>query len=238
MIKIALCDDMELEREDIKNKLNRFQKENDMLMRIDEYSSGEELLKFYGNQYDLIIMDVEMEGINGIEVARQIRENDLLVVLFFSTRHKQYAYDSFSVDAAGYVLKTETYSIFAERLKRAVSKMVKRQKGIEISFGREKRFVELRQILYVTYYNHCNIIRLIDGMYEKSKDSFKSILEKDTEGVLIKINRNMAVNVLWIDECVDGVIKLKSIKREFEVARRKRRYIEELYLEYCRNELL
>ena len=238
MVSVAICDDLKSEREALKGRIKQFSEENDVVFRIDEYSSGEELLKRFGRQYDLIFLDIEMDGMDGLSTAWRIRQTDTIVTIFFSTQHNQYAYDSFALEPVGYVLKSEVYSVFAERLKKAIAMMRVRKTGIVVSFQGEKRYLELGRILYLEYFEHCVIIRMVDGTSEKSRESFKDILNQAKEGVLLQISRNTAVNLLWIDECQDGYIKLKSVKRKFDVTLRKRRKIENLYIKHCRKSML
>lgn len=234
MIRIAICDDLKSDRSILKKRLERFEKENDMSFLIDEYSSGKDFLKSFANQYDIVILDVEIEDINGVAVAKQIRERDLNVKIIFSTQYRQYAYDGFSVDPEGYILKLESYELFAKLLKKTLKRINSFRKRIEFSYQGETEFIELNQILYAQYSDNAVVVRLIDGSIAKTKGYMKDFLELDTENVLILVDRNTAVNLMWVDNCRDGMLTFRIATKQFKISRRRRREVEERFLNWCR----
>lgn len=81
--------------------------------------------------YDLCILDIEMQGLNGLDVARLL-ENKLVI---FTTAHKEYAAEAFDIDAVDYICKP----IYKERLEKAISKAI----NIINSTENEKLFIQL-----------------------------------------------------------------------------------------------
>lgn len=100
-MRIAACDDDETAVSFLRELIESYPKQK---LNADGYSSGEDLLRT-GNIYDLIFLDIDMKGIDGIETARRIRIHDRKVKIVYVTSYKEYAGKAFSVHAFGYLLK-------------------------------------------------------------------------------------------------------------------------------------
>lgn len=101
MLKIAICDDEVNIVEKIKIIIQNYPKST---FEIKTYSSGEELIKESEN-FNIIFLDIDMNGINGIETGKKIREYDKLVKIIYVTNYTDYTSSAFSVHAFGYILK-------------------------------------------------------------------------------------------------------------------------------------
>lgn len=238
MIQIALCDDSEQERIEIRKKLEKFQCERGIDLKIVEYVNGKQLLMDYANQYDLIILDIEMSEVSGIQLAKMIREFDEEVMILFTTKYKQYAYDSFSVEPIGYLLKTEEYNRFEKKLWFVNERIQRRRNGIFITYQGNERFIELGKIVSMEYYEHVVYVYMTNGSCVKAKTSMKDILAQELQGLFMQINRNTIVNFLWVASCEKGVITMKMISKKYEVPRRKWQNINKLYLDFCRKSII
>ena len=100
-MRIAVCDDDETAVSFLRELIETYPKQK---LCADGYSSGEDLLRS-GHVYDLIFLDIDMRGIDGIETARRIRVHDRKVKIVYVTSYKEYAGRAFSVHAFGYLLK-------------------------------------------------------------------------------------------------------------------------------------
>ncbi|MFR2644807.1 MAG: LytR/AlgR family response regulator transcription factor [Blautia coccoides] len=100
-MRIAVCDDDETAVSFLRELIESYPKQK---LNADGYSSGEDLLRT-GTIYDLIFLDIDMKGIDGIETARRIRIHDRKVKIVYVTSYKEYAGKAFSVHAFGYLLK-------------------------------------------------------------------------------------------------------------------------------------
>ena len=109
VIRIAICDDLYNERNMIQSLLTSIQNEEQKLeFNITQYEEGEALLMDMEenlSEFDLVILDIYMDGINGMETARKIRENDINIPIVFLTASPDFALESYDVNAFGYLLK-------------------------------------------------------------------------------------------------------------------------------------
>lgn len=101
MIKIAVCDDDEKVLAETLELLKHYGKAR---LEADAYTGGEALLEA-GKKYDILLLDIDMEGMNGIETARRIRAVDKDVKLIYITNYSDYTIFAFGVHAFAYLLK-------------------------------------------------------------------------------------------------------------------------------------
>jgi DNA-binding LytR/AlgR family response regulator len=101
MMKIAVCDDDKRALNETVKLLDNYKK---IPLSTDVYNSGEALLGA-GKKYDILLLDIDMGGLNGIETARRIREQDKDVKLIYITNYSDYTIFAFGVHAFAYLLK-------------------------------------------------------------------------------------------------------------------------------------
>lgn len=117
MIRIAVCDDESRVLNRTKEMLLEYQKEE---LQIELFLSGEELLASK-EHYDIILLDIDMGGMNGIETARQIRNRDKTVTLIYVTNYVDYTIFAFAVHAFAYLLKPLQKEALFAQLEEALS---------------------------------------------------------------------------------------------------------------------
>lgn len=148
MIKIAVCDDDERA---IQRTLEILQNYKNAQISADAYTSGEALLAA-GIKYDVLLLDIDMEGLNGIETARRVRETDREVKLIYITNYSDYTIFAFAVHAFAYLLKPlkeeELFSQLDEARRYGISAA-----GQELEFSFREGIVRVNssQILYFEY---------------------------------------------------------------------------------------
>lgn len=233
MINIAICDDCVRVCKEIEDYLfqygNKYKKE----FYINVFHSGEDLLSSYDGQYDIIIFDVEMKKLDGIETAKRVRQRDEQVIILFSTAHREYAIDGYKVDASGYLLKPVGYEDVEALLLKILQKLQRKKQEILIQMGGESRKEQISSILYIDYYKHKVTYYFMNGKNMEGRGTLKEILEHDSSSLLIQIHKNCIINKLWIQSCNNRMIYLKGISTPFEVSRPKWKMIENEYIEFC-----
>lgn len=107
MLRIAICDDEIRARDTLRFSLEKILLEN-MEEVVYEFSTGEGAIRWlrqHPGEIDLLFLDVEMEGISGIETARQIRNFDQKILIVFVTGYPDFVFDGYRVQALDYLLK-------------------------------------------------------------------------------------------------------------------------------------
>ena len=149
-MKFAIVDDEKKATDLIETYIARFMTENHFEIQTSVFHNPENFLEAYTKDYDLVFLDVEMPGLNGIETAKELRRMDGNVVIMFITNMAQYAIRGYAVDALDYVLKPVSYFAFSQRLNRAIGRMKKReQKVIMVNIKGGAVRVNIANIYYI-----------------------------------------------------------------------------------------
>lgn len=119
-MRIAIVDDSLMDALLLEKYLRQYCEEKSLAFTHVHYKSATDFLEHYQPCFDLIIMDIDMPGINGVDAARRLRAGGDNVVLMFVTNMPQYALSGFEVQAVDYILKPVAYQTFALKLERAL----------------------------------------------------------------------------------------------------------------------
>ncbi|HBG0493967.1 TPA: two-component system response regulator RgbR, partial [Clostridioides difficile] len=121
MIKIAVCEDEKETQLLIEDYLENILKDISIEYEIQKYISGEELLESNLKDIDILLLDIKMEKLNGMDTARKIREVDNEMEIIFVTSLIDYVQEGYEVRAYRYLLKP----IELEELKKHVLTCIK-----------------------------------------------------------------------------------------------------------------
>lgn len=108
VLNVAICDDEKAFCCKLGNILNEVAEQEKIYVDIDIYQSGGELLgEIQKNKicYDIIFLDIEMEGMNGLETAKELRKQDEIVKIIYVSSHKSYAIEAFEVQPFQFAIK-------------------------------------------------------------------------------------------------------------------------------------
>lgn len=202
-MEIAICDDDKVIREQIRGLIK--QQRADATVAL--YESGEELLACK-RQFDLVFLDIQMKGKNGIETARMLQKTGEDTILVFVTECKEYVFDAFDVGAFHYLLKPLSEKKFAEVLEKAVRKTEKKEKKEIFLIRSRNRNIMLRkdQILYVESRMRKAEIHTCRKSYEIY--GTMNELEKQLGGNFYRCHRGYLVNLAYVLEYTTDSISL------------------------------
>lgn len=154
-MNIAIIEDSGQELSLLERCLQSYLSSRQVYRVIDTYTSGEAFLENWPSKsYDLVFLDILMEGISGIEVARKIRENDSECLLIFISSSKEYALQGFEVRAFDYLLKPLSEERFQKTMDLCQNELAKHIRYIEVKESRTLVKIPLNEIIYTDYYNH------------------------------------------------------------------------------------
>lgn len=163
MLNISICDDDLNIVKQMKNLIETYEKEK---CKVSTYSSGEELLKARG-KFDVIFLDIDMSGMDGIETAKQIRNIDKDVKIIYLTSFTDYVNLAFSVHAFGYLNKPIKKKEIYNQLDEAIIYTKPKEDEILIEFittGGIKRLVP-KDIYFFEYLNRKVKMKTLMGTY-------------------------------------------------------------------------
>lgn len=166
MIRIAVVEDEQIYIDQIVGYLRRYEEEEKEEIHITVYRDGDGITAQYKAQFDIIFMDIQMKFVDGMTTAEEIRKADTEVIIIFITNMTQYAIRGYQVDALDYVLKPVTYFAFSQKLKKAITRLGRRQHGyitIAVKGGVVRTNVE--DIYYVEIRGHNLIYHTVSENY-------------------------------------------------------------------------
>ena len=159
MITVGICDDETAVRGELRGYLERYAASAGAQLEIREYRSGEELLASEEAMPDILLLDIQMAGISGMEAARRLREKNGEMCIIFVTNLIQYAIEGYEVQAFRFLKKPISYEAFEAVAGQAV-RTVARRRGAAVTVKNDRGFFHLQveSVLWCeTYRGHCLI---------------------------------------------------------------------------------
>jgi DNA-binding LytR/AlgR family response regulator len=176
MINIAIAEDDLYQQKVIKEHLERYSTENAQQVACQFFSDGFQLLENYTTgKFDILLLDIQMQHIDGMKAAQEIRMIDEAVIIIFITNLAHYAIQGYSVRAFDFIIKPIDHELFTRKIDNAV-KVIKRNQQDKISFKVQSGRIGLDRtaIMYFEIFARKIIIHTDTGSYQIN-DTLKNI---------------------------------------------------------------
>ncbi|MHC1722120.1 MAG: LytR/AlgR family response regulator transcription factor [Aminipila sp.] len=208
LIRIAICDDEDIMICELNNKITTYMKNTPSPYQIISFSNAEELLKST-EVFDVIFLDIQMQGITGMEAAKKIRESGTESYIVFVTVLKECVYDAFEVEASDYLLKPVEDERFSRTMTRILHYIEERgQASLIIQKSTGYKAIRFADIFY------CEVINRKIYIYTKHGivDYYFKIeeLERQLEPHFIRCHRSYLVNLQYVCGYENGMAQLEN----------------------------
>ena len=195
MYRILIVEDTPSEADVLRAHLSRYAAERGLTFQVKVLDSA---LEFINSRHvpDLVFMDIDMPGINGMEAAQIMRGYDPATPLVFVTNLAQYAIRGYQVDALDFMLKPVRYGDFAIRMDRAMN-VVARQAARTMALPTEDgvRVVPLGDITHIDLRGHDVQYHLASGQTLCERGTLKAVAEKFDACDFVRISSGCLVNM-------------------------------------------
>lgn len=230
MIKIAICDDTRADVEILEECLEALPFTAD----IDVFYSGSELVTYarqQGEPYHLYILDIELPDINGVDLARKIREHDEDCLIVFATSHPNYVYDVFDVMVFDYIVKPVTGKRIEKLMMRARKTLEKRGKVFYYTFKKVRYGLNAENIYL--FQKNSRVIEIYTDKQGVQHTYMKmdEVLEQLSDVTFVRINYSCIVNLKYVTEIKGQVIQLEN-GMSVNIARNLLKEVKERHLKY------
>lgn len=239
MIRLAIVEDEENYTKILRDFVLRYSRENRVLFGVTAFSDGQEILEAFETLpeeglFDLILMDIQMPGVDGMTAAARIREKDPEVLLMFITNRMDYAVRGYEVDALDYIVKPVEYFAFSAKLRRALARIPDRSRAYYMIGSKgEKLRLRTDQIYYVESEGHTLVFHTMSGEY-RIRERLQKV-EEDLAGQdFFRCNKGYLVNLRHVDAVKDGWCMIGSDKLLISRAR-KTPFLEALTLYFAKS---
>lgn len=196
--RIAICDDEQNQIEYITSIVTSWSAHEGHGCEIRTFASAEAFLFEYEEDkaYDILLLDVEMKNMNGIELAKRIRKDNNRAEIIFITSHFEFVGEGYEVDALHYLIKPISAEKLTQVLTKAAEKISVEPPSVVISCEGETVKLYEADIRYVESFLHYIVIHTKDNEY-KIKENI-SVFENKVSDVFYRIHRSYLVSLKHI----------------------------------------
>ena len=227
-MQIAICDDDAQERSRIHNRVAQILEEQDIEVAVSVFADGDSFLCHYikhiGSPFDLILLDIEMPGMNGLELAAKIRKLDAMVLIIFLTAHEQYVYKSFEHSPFRYVPKLHFDSYMPKALHDAY-KAVKAEQMKEgyyvAATPQAKTVLPYQTIRHIKKEGRMCVFHLTGGETVSIKKNIKELWTELNHSLFATIHSGCIVNMKYIQQVQKDICVLDN-EESFVISRANR----------------
>lgn len=207
MIQIAVVEDDKHFSSILCDYLERYSTQYGVSFSITKYTDGYAIVDGYSHMFDIILMDIEMGLMNGMEAAREIRKIDEDVIIIFITNMAQFAIQGYSVSALDYVLKPINYTAFSESLKKGIARLHKRTDTF-LPIIRKGGTLRLKasDILYVESLGHRLTFHTVNENYETTVYSLTQVEEQLSADGFMRASSGTLVNLGKVSGIQNGSV--------------------------------
>lgn len=207
--KIAICDDSDMDRQYVLNMVNRWAASAGHVVQTDTFPSAENFLFHYAEEsdYDILLLDVEMGALDGVTMAKQLRQSNDTVQIVFITGYSDYISEGYEVAALHYLMKPVKEEKLWSVLDRAAEKLAKNEKVLHFEVGGEMVRVPIYQIRYADVSgNYVTIHAQADVTVKMTLGE----LEKQLDERFYRVGRSVITNLTRISRVTKTEIKLSD----------------------------
>lgn len=176
--------------------IEKFCSENSNLWFLEGFTSAQKALDFLSaNTVDLLFLDIEMSGMNGLEFARKCPKN---VKIIFSTAFEQFAIEGFNLSAIDYILKPYSIDRFNQSVDKAIrmielESLQKPEEEIIVKANYSNKRIKLDSILYIESLDDNITINLIDNETVTFRNTLKAFTQELPDNKFVRIHRSFVI---------------------------------------------
>lgn len=212
-VKIALVDDLKQDRDHLEDCIKEFFADiSSEAFSVDCFESAEAFLPaFTPGKYDLVFLDICMDEMNGIELAKEIRNSDAHLMIVFQTTAREYAFDAFPIHPFDYLIKPCRQDEVSSVLDEALRVLKAGDPVIRVTASRAEYDVPLRSIISAVSSGHNTDLTLTNNQQLTAIETFKNISAKMQEDKrFLLINRGIMINMDHVLTPKDGAMNMKD----------------------------
>lgn len=197
-LKIAIIDDHASQRAHLLDMVTAWAKRNRHLAEAKQYADAQSFLFDYGEEkdFDILLLDIEMPGMNGIELAKEVRSGNSTVQIVFITGYYEYFSDGFDVSALHYLIKPTNEQKLCGVLDKAVENLAYRQRSVLLATADGEIKVSLADVLYVEAENVYIVVHAVQGNYRTRMALAK--FSEQLDDTFFKVHRSFIVALKYL----------------------------------------
>lgn len=218
MIRIGVVEDDPTARTLLTQYFARYQQESGEELSITVFEDGSDIAASYRQQFDILLLDIQMERMDGLTAARHIREVDSEVIIIFITSAPQFAIKGYEVDALSYLLKPLPWFAFEQEIRRSVE-AAKRKQGASmlVRHGSQMLRVALSDVLYIESEKHRLTLYTLDRSYAVSGTMKELEAQLYSHGFFRSNSYYLVKGLLWVWLAL-GLLRMCEVREDVDYA--------------------
>ena len=232
-VNIALVEDDLSAADDLTRFFDKYGKTDGTAFDVKHFKTAEEFLDGYRTAvFSIVMMDIDLPGISGLEAARRLRDKDDSVVLLFVTKMAQYAQKGYEVSALDFLIKPVSYADFCLKIKKAVTVARAREsRAVIVPVNNGFTRLSTDKIIFVEVMGHTIKYRLTDGELE-TRGTLSSVEKTLAGNGFLRCNSCYIVNTRFIDSVRGYDLEIAGYTLKISHPRRKEfvKALMELYM--------
>lgn len=206
-MKIAICDDEKAIRDELRGMMTEFFLEKNMTCVVDTFDTFEKFFAMHSS-YDMVLLDYNIPGENGIDFAKRLRAVNKKIFIIFQTSFPEHVFESFSIDTFRYLLKPIDKSLLFEALEEFI-KLYHSNRKIIIQTPEKTTYVDSDEVVMIEANLRYTTVYTTSG----DKKSYKSISQYEAEinnPQFFRIHRAYIINMRYVSEIEKKDLRLTT----------------------------
>ena len=209
MFRLAICDDQRIFSDTQARACRSIFKKLNIENNISVFTKSAEFIAAFVTQhkrFDMILLDIVMDGVDGMELARTIRQIDETVAIVFITSHEKYALQGYDVKALHFLMKPPDPQLLENLIKSVYTDIIRDniQENFQVKFltiksGDHHIRVPIKDIVSMEISKRRVEVSLIDGIVYYS-GKLTDLLDELPKGFFIRCHQAFAINIANIKE--------------------------------------
>jgi DNA-binding LytR/AlgR family response regulator len=236
MLDIAICEDDIIQQEKLEKLLFEIGLKDSI--NLGKFDSGEALIKSYelGDRYGIILLDMQLDKLDGIQTAEIIRKSDEDCLIIIITSIMEYAVEGYSIDAYDFILKPVDKNKFNRVITNAVKEIQVRMNKTYLVQTRNKTMaIRLSEIQFIESNRNRVIIHTKKESYVNN-EKISSVEEKLRDDGFVRISRYYVVNIYHVKE-IDVKKLILTTGKELKYSEKYRDNIKKEYVEFMMGDM-
>lgn len=210
-VSIAIIEDEKVQLELLNKYVKKWSSSKGIRVSIENFYNAE---SFYfkwsmDKRHEILLLDVQMPGKNGIELAKKVRNENSDVKIIFITAVTDYIQAGYDVEAINYLIKPIKEEKLYECLDRALDKISKEEKAILIEAEGEFNKINQKDILYIEAFAHYIEINTLQNKYTTRK-SIGTIEKELDKNMFVRCHRSYVVGLRYINSIKSTQLELDN----------------------------
>lgn len=232
MITVAVCDDEKYLMDQIRKLVSEFFRGKNTEASVVCFSNGEDLLK-YDKSIDILFLDIQMNGMDGMEAAKELRSRNFGGYIIFITILKEMVFQSFEVQAYDYLVKPIEEKKFKRTMERLFASMKNvNEEKLLVQKGYERSIISFDDIVFCEIIDRKVYLHLASADVVDFYDRIEN-LEARLDSRFFRCHRSYLINLKYLKSYKNGVAYMENGK-EIPISRLRGKAFSEVVLQYMK----